>query len=70
MGLRKVFPLKEKSEYIIVMNPCQFFLNKAERKSVFLYELSFVLTFNLLNSLLLRTMFFDIHLRREIWELR
>jgi len=34
-----------------------------------MYELSFLLTFNLLNSLLLRTMLFDFHLRREIWEL-
>ena len=70
MGLRKVFPLKEKSEYIIVVLLCQFFLNKAEGKSVFMYELSFLLTFNLLNSLLLRIMLFDLHLRREIWELR
>jgi len=70
MGLRKVFPLKEKSEYIIVVLLCQFFLNKTGLESVFMYELSFVLTFNLLNSLLLRTVLFDFHLRREIWELR
>lgn len=69
MGLRKVFPLKEKSEYIIVMNRCQFFLNKAEGIIVFLYGLSFELTFSLLNSLLVRTMLFDFHSRREIWEL-
>ncbi len=58
------------TETEMLSNRQYIFLNKEEEKSVFMYELSFVLTFNRLNSLLLRTMLFDFHLRRETWELR